>query len=115
MIWRTGRHLGRTVYVQQTLEPSDDDQVIGMMDTRELAEQVVKAVNADSSLVGFGDAFHLELQNLINRYSIDSVLNTPDFILADYVTDTLWHLGLMLKARDDWGRVPTYEAKPDDS
>lgn len=45
-IWRTGRHVGRTIYVQ----PGDEadrarDRLIGMMDTPELAELVVTAVN----------------------------------------------------------------------
>jgi hypothetical protein len=39
--WRVGRKVGRTVYVQLGPEPSDDDPLIGMMDTRELAAQVV--------------------------------------------------------------------------
>ncbi|MCA1673038.1 MAG: hypothetical protein LC799_12855 [Actinobacteria bacterium] len=43
--WRTGRKVGRTIYLQQGDEPSDDDQLIGLMDTPELARQVVDAVN----------------------------------------------------------------------
>lgn len=39
--WRVGRKLGRTVYaVVDTNEP-DNDELIGMMDTRELALRVV--------------------------------------------------------------------------
>jgi hypothetical protein len=34
--WRTGRKVGRTVYV--------NDELVGVMDTPELAEQVVRAV-----------------------------------------------------------------------
>lgn len=45
--WRVGRKLGRTVYRRvYTDKPSDDDHFVGIMDTRELAEQVVDAVNA---------------------------------------------------------------------
>jgi hypothetical protein len=36
--WRTGRHAGRTIYVQLTAIPSDDDPLIGLMDTPELAQ-----------------------------------------------------------------------------
>ena len=43
--WRTGRKLGRTLYVQISSTPSDKDIFIGIMDTREAAELVVKAVN----------------------------------------------------------------------
>lgn len=41
--WRVGRKVGRTVY--------QDDELIGVMDTAELAEKVVRAVNlADAQL-----------------------------------------------------------------
>lgn len=48
--WRVGRKVGRTVY-------DADDELIGVMDTRELAALVVAAVNgasgwADSPSVG---------------------------------------------------------------
>jgi hypothetical protein len=45
--WRTGRHVGRTVYIQeQSDQAGDNDRLIGVMDTRELAERVVQCVNA---------------------------------------------------------------------
>lgn len=53
--WRTGRKLGRTLYTRKYSDaPSDDDHFVGIMDTRELAEQVVDAVNAarESAQVG---------------------------------------------------------------
>jgi len=46
--WRTGRKVGRTIYVQIGDEPSDGDPLIGVMDTPELAALVVEAVNAYS-------------------------------------------------------------------
>ncbi len=42
---RTGRTVGRTLYRQVGANPSDDDQLIGVMDTPELAAMVVAAVN----------------------------------------------------------------------
>jgi len=36
--WRVGRKVGRTIY-------DADDNLIGMMDTRELAAEVVRCVN----------------------------------------------------------------------
>lgn len=42
--WRTGRKVGRTIYAQLGPEPSDDDPLIGAMDTPELAAQAVGAV-----------------------------------------------------------------------
>jgi hypothetical protein len=44
-IWRVGRKVGRTIYRQIAVEPSDNDELIGVMDTPELAALVVAAVN----------------------------------------------------------------------
>lgn len=43
--WRVGQSLGRTVYAQIGSEPSKTDVLLGMMDTRELAELVVTEHN----------------------------------------------------------------------
>lgn len=43
--WRTGRKLGRTVYAMLGPEASDSDPVLGMMDSRELAAEVVATHN----------------------------------------------------------------------
>ena len=44
--WRTGRKLGRTIYVQVGDRPSDGDHLIGVMDTPGLAQEAVDGVNA---------------------------------------------------------------------
>ena len=43
--WRVGRKLGRTVYAQVGREPSDTDYLVGLMESRELAQEVVAAHN----------------------------------------------------------------------
>jgi hypothetical protein len=43
--WRVGRKVGRTIYRQLGPEPSDDDELIGMMDTVELAQEAATAHN----------------------------------------------------------------------
>jgi hypothetical protein len=43
--WRVGRTLGRTLYIKNGGDPKDDT-FVGVMDTRELADVVVAAVNA---------------------------------------------------------------------
>lgn len=43
--WRAGCHVGRTIYVQLTAVPSDDDPLIGVMDTPELARVAVDGHN----------------------------------------------------------------------
>lgn len=48
MILRVGRKVGRTLYRQLGAEPSDDDPLVGVMDTRELADAVVAAFAAVS-------------------------------------------------------------------
>lgn len=44
---RVGRRVGRTIYQQLGSGPSDNDTLIGVMDTRELAQIVVDAVNGE--------------------------------------------------------------------
>lgn len=43
--WRVGRTVGRTIYRQLGDDPSKSDELVGLMDTRELAELVVAALN----------------------------------------------------------------------
>lgn len=43
--YRTGRKVGRTIYAQCGPEPSDRDQLIGLMDSPELAAFAVDAMN----------------------------------------------------------------------
>jgi hypothetical protein len=53
--------------------------------------------------------FREELESLINRHSMETFSNTPDFILADYVGRCLKAFDLATTARDDWygsRRVP---------
>lgn len=43
--WRTGRKVGRTIYARVGPLAGDRDVLIGMMDTPELAREVVNAHN----------------------------------------------------------------------
>jgi hypothetical protein len=43
--YRVGRDLGRTIYRMTGEEPSKRDELIGLMDTRELGALVVEALN----------------------------------------------------------------------
>jgi hypothetical protein len=45
-LWRTGRKVGRTIYVMHGVLPSDDDELLGMMDTAQLARKAVVCVNS---------------------------------------------------------------------
>jgi len=50
--------------------------------------------------------FTRELIDLINKYSIDNELNTPDFILAQYITLCLKGLKITVKKRSKWHGTP---------
>lgn len=51
-------------------------------------------------------SFGKELEELINRHSIDNDLNTPDFILSEYVIRCLENFSTTTLARDGWVRTP---------
>ena len=49
--WRTGRHVGRTVYARLGAEASDDDVLIGLMDSPDLAAEACEAHNRGLEVV----------------------------------------------------------------
>lgn len=52
--------------------------------------------------------FKKELENLINKYSMEAGSNTPDFILSEYLTGCLENFDQTLEAREKWyGRTVT--------
>lgn len=60
-------------------------------------------------------AFRAELEKLINRESMENGSDTPDFILAEYLSDMLEIFDRTVRAREKWyGRlpekIPSYEA-----
>ena len=44
--WRTGRRVGRTIYAQFGDVPGENDPLIGVMDTPELAAEAVDSHNS---------------------------------------------------------------------
>lgn len=48
--------------------------------------------------------FERELTTLINKYSVESQSDTPDFILATFVLSCLQAFNKTVKARDTWFR-----------
>lgn len=62
-----------------------------------------------------GDApdFITELRELLNRRSMENGSDTPDFILAQYLTDCLRAWNRATKRREDWyGRTPQEVSSP---
>lgn len=63
MIFRTGRHLGRTIYVQLDDEPDRTRDVeVGMVDTPALGSLVCTALNAYAQS---GDLPHRQVETII--------------------------------------------------
>lgn len=50
--WRVGRKVKRTVYAQLGPEPDDHDPIIGLLDTKALAEAAVRAHNDELRRAG---------------------------------------------------------------
>jgi hypothetical protein len=48
------------------------------------------------------EAFRVDLTALINRHSLESRSDTPDFILADYLTNCLIAYETATRATDEW-------------
>ena len=46
--------------------------------------------------------FRKELENLINRHSMENGCNTPDFILAEYMHACLVSFNVATRAREHW-------------
>lgn len=46
--------------------------------------------------------FVKELAQLINKNSLENVSNTPDFIIAEYLTKCLESFNQVVKMRDAW-------------
>jgi len=46
--------------------------------------------------------FKIEIENLINIHSIDNELNTPDYILADYLVNCLENYRKINEQREKW-------------
>ena len=50
------------------------------------------------------EAFRRELETLLNRHSKENGSNTPDFILAEYLTGCLENFDRALTKRTQWYR-----------
>jgi hypothetical protein len=52
--------------------------------------------------LGDSPDFITELRELLNRHSMENGSDTPDFILAQYLTDCLRVWNHTIKRREDW-------------
>lgn len=51
-VYRVGRKVGRTIYRQLGDKPSDSDSLVGVMDTKVLAQAAVIGLNAMEQAAG---------------------------------------------------------------
>ena len=56
--------------------------------------------------------FRKELQELLNKYSMETKSNTPDFILAEFLIGCLLSFEQAVNSRQAWYK-PNKEALPD--
>jgi hypothetical protein len=55
--------------------------------------------------------FRTELCSLINRYSVDNYLNTPDFQVAEWLVEQIKDLRTLIATREEWhGRRFSFRA-----
>jgi hypothetical protein len=63
-MWRVGRSVGRTIYEQTDKWPSKSDPLLGMMDSIELAQRAVNAVNIVDQLMSEREALLTNIKAL---------------------------------------------------
>ena len=57
--------------------------------------------------------FRKDIEQLINKYSIENNTNTPDFILAEYLVDSLKTFDKIIQKREKWyGREINLSKEP---
>lgn len=56
--------------------------------------------------------FERDLKILLNRCSIDSQLDMPDFIIAEMLTRQISAMVSAHRKTLEWGQIPNVEAKP---
>lgn len=86
--WRTGRKVGRTIYEMDGDTPSDDDRLIGMLDSSAISEGVV----LDHNLVrGFGPTAPSDRAEVIAKDLWKIIEQHQDVECADDIfTDENW-------------------------
>lgn len=55
-------------------------------------------------MMGKYNNFRKALESLLNEHSMENDSNTPDFILAKYLTTQLEFFDNMMRERDEWYR-----------
>ncbi len=95
-----------------TVYDDDGEAVQGGCEWRDVpTEYDVTTENETDRYVGSG--FRKELQHVINKCSMENGSDTPDFILAEYLTDCLRAFDHAVFAKRNWGEVPKVDTTLD--
>jgi hypothetical protein len=74
-----------------------------LMQCVDLANRMYKGASALPESVELDrSGFEKELESLINRYSMESGSNTPDYILVEYMANCLNSFHQATRLRDNW-------------
>lgn len=57
------------------------------------------------------EAFRLELEILISRFSLENEGNIPDYMIADYLVSCFETLSKTVKAQNNWFGFKPFEGK----
>jgi len=101
--YRTGRKLGRTIYQQHGPDPSDEDTLIGVMDTPELGALVVAALN------GAPERDQLRATKLVT----DEQLRKQAELIAELRARAERYAGALVMFAHDDGAAYTDDCSPD--
>lgn len=78
------------------------------MNVKDQAEQIDENLGE----VHCAPSFEKELEHLINEHSKENESDTPDFILAEYISDCLKIFGKTTRTRDKWWGFKPWEPTP---
>lgn len=68
----------------------------------------LRLLPGEQVVVGTPLTFEDELRSLLNRYSLENRSDTPDFILATFLSNVLIDYSHAVRARDKWwGHEPS--------
>lgn len=73
--------------------------LLSNLETLKYSWKGIRMSNRDDKKI---ENFKHDLAKLINIYSLEAVSNTPDFIIAEYLTNTLLEFDKLMRSRDNW-------------
>jgi hypothetical protein len=67
-----------------------------MVLTNEISAQIEKLAEDNRNM----EKLQRDITHAINKHSIDTQLNTPDFVLAEYMMNSIYNLKYLNRVRD---------------